>query len=84
VMRRTSRVRTGGPETGGTPQTGRCTMGVPTAWEFIRKTSNSLREMTRARDRDACHAGGREFESRRPRHFSLTTTPGPLKVRAFF
>jgi hypothetical protein len=36
-------------------------MGVPTAWEFIRKTPNSLREMTLARDGDACHAGGRGF-----------------------
>jgi len=46
-----TRVRTGGPETRGTPQTGRCTMRVPTAWEFIRKTPNSLREMTLAWDR---------------------------------
>jgi hypothetical protein len=29
VMRRTSRVRTGGPETRGTPQTGRCTWASP-------------------------------------------------------
>lgn len=55
----------------GTPQSECRALGLIFAFEFARKSAILLRNLHFASDRRDCHAGGREFEPRRPRHLLL-------------